>query len=87
MKSSDAHCGRLSGKTPVCLASLEGLGETLALPRSRQEKWAEKPSHSVPASSWGRGLGDGEGKANQPIPSGSRDTLPPSPAQPAWHLS
>lgn len=42
MKSSDAHCGRLSGQVPVCLASLEGIGGRAG--------GAERPQHRPGAS-------------------------------------
>lgn len=75
MKSSDAHCGRLSGEVPVCLVSLEGIGgggrwrETPASPRSQQETWAKKPSDRVigPSQLLGHLPRDGKNKADEPV--------------------
>lgn len=60
MKSSDAHCGRLSGQVPGLPGLLEGIGGGGGVERPRhrpgasRETWAKKPSDRVTVlrSSW-----------------------------------
>lgn len=61
MKSSGAHCWRLSGEMPACLASLEGLRGDPGIARELAgELGQEAISVHILPSSWRHGLRDGE---------------------------
>lgn len=85
MKSSDAHCGRLSGQVPVCLASLEGIGGGRG--ERRDPSIAQEPAGDVgqeairqghrPSQLLGHLPGDGENKVdNHPGGGGGGERRP-----------